>query len=48
VGPAAKGIVASSVFWESSTVTISADEALRATDAGNDLDQGSKEEAEEF
>jgi hypothetical protein len=48
VGPAAKGVVASSVSWESSPVTISADEALRATDTGNDLDQGSKEEAKEF
>jgi putative DNA primase/helicase len=48
VGPAAKGVVASSVSWESTPVTISADEALRATDAGNDLDQGSKEEAKEF
>jgi putative DNA primase/helicase len=35
VGPSGKSIVASSVAWESAPVTVSADEALQAADAGN-------------
>jgi hypothetical protein len=46
VGDPGKGIVGSSIFWDPEPVTISADEALRATDDSS----GSKAsaEAEEF
>jgi putative DNA primase/helicase len=49
VGPERSGIVASSVVWESAPVSISADEALRATDApGEDDDMSRRREAEDF
>jgi RecA-family ATPase len=47
VGPPDKGIVASSVTWESNPVTISADEALRAADEG-DTGHRAIDEATEF
>jgi hypothetical protein len=46
VGEAGQGIVASYVTWDSQPVTLSADEALRATDGGSDRTAAA--EAEDF
>ena len=47
VSDVGKGIVGSSVYWESEHVTITADQALQATDAGGQ-DRSVGEGAEEF
>jgi AAA domain-containing protein len=47
VGEPGKGIVASSVVWEAEPLTITADQALAATDGGVEH-QGAQREAEDF
>jgi putative DNA primase/helicase len=48
VGPADKCIVASAVGWETSPVTVSADEALRAADDATDTERHAIDEATDF
>jgi putative DNA primase/helicase len=48
VGEPDKGIVASSVVWDSEPVTVTADQALQAADAEGGADRTERAEAEQF